>query len=170
MSTINDRVLSDMHALLDEEMSMLQDTLQDVCESPIEVALGVSLLIAWRLQGESYALMCPLGLWIDNYDPTAPYAKSYGAVLVPQFVRNNARHDFAIFHPLLTFPIIIECDGHEFHERTKQQAKKDRSRDRSVQSRGSAILRFTGSEIYASPKLVGEEILNFVSIALVHGR
>lgn len=44
--------------------------------------------------------------------------------------------------------LIVECDGHDFHERTKQQAAKDRSRDREVQLRDYSVLRFTGSEIY----------------------
>lgn len=44
--------------------------------------------------------------------------------------------------------LIVECDGHEFHERTKEQAAKDRSRDRDAQLRDMAVLRFTGSELY----------------------
>jgi very-short-patch-repair endonuclease len=44
--------------------------------------------------------------------------------------------------------LIVECDGHDFHERTKQQAAKDRSRDRHVQLSDYSVLRFTGSEIY----------------------
>jgi very-short-patch-repair endonuclease len=44
--------------------------------------------------------------------------------------------------------LVIECDGHEFHERTKEQAKRDRSRDRRLQDAGLTVYRFTGSEIY----------------------
>ena len=47
--------------------------------------------------------------------------------------------------------LIVECDGHEFHERTKEQAVRDRSRDRKAQMLGFAILRFTGSEIHRDP-------------------
>lgn len=46
---------------------------------------------------------------------------------------------------------VVECDGHEFHERTKEQAARDRSRDRQLQANGIPILRFTGSEIYRDP-------------------
>lgn len=45
-------------------------------------------------------------------------------------------------------PLIVECDGHDFHERTKEQAAKDRSRDRAFQLLDYSVLRFTGSEIY----------------------
>lgn len=44
--------------------------------------------------------------------------------------------------------LVVECDGHEFHERTKDQAKRDRSRDRRLQESGYLVFRFTGSEIY----------------------
>ncbi len=43
--------------------------------------------------------------------------------------------------------VLVECDGHEFHERTKQQAAYDRERDRLFAARGLVTARFTGSEI-----------------------
>lgn len=56
---------------------------------------------------------------------------------------------------------VIECDGHDFHERTKEQARHDRRRDREVQSFGLPILRFTGSEIYADAVGCGHQVLRF---------
>lgn len=44
--------------------------------------------------------------------------------------------------------IVLECDGHDFHERTKEQAARDRQRDRTLTNAGHVILRVTGSEIY----------------------
>ena len=44
----------------------------------------------------------------------------------------------------------IYCDGHNFHERTKEQAARDRSIDRKLQQMGWHVFRFTGSEIYNS--------------------
>lgn len=44
--------------------------------------------------------------------------------------------------------LIVEADGHDFHERTKEQAALDRSRDRWAQLNGYAVMRFTGSEIW----------------------
>lgn len=46
--------------------------------------------------------------------------------------------------------LIVEADGHDFHERTKEQASRDRSRDRTMARAGILVLRFTGSEIYRS--------------------
>lgn len=59
--------------------------------------------------------------------------------------------------------LIVECDGHDFHERTKEQAAKDRSRDRLVQSQGYEIFRFTGSEIWRDPLGCAEQICDWAS-------
>ena len=47
--------------------------------------------------------------------------------------------------------LVIECDGHDFHERTKQQAARDRSRDRQAVLAGMDCFRFTGSELWRDP-------------------
>ena len=48
----------------------------------------------------------------------------------------------------VTGRVVVECDGHAFHERTKEQASRDRSRDRAMTLAGYKVLRFTGSEIH----------------------
>lgn len=53
-------------------------------------------------------------------------------------------------HDLTKF-CVIECDGHEFHERTKKQAEHDKKRDRFLQAEGFPVLRLTGSEIWRDP-------------------
>ena len=58
--------------------------------------------------------------------------------------------------------VVVECDGHDFHERTKEQASKDRSRDRILQSMGYPVLRYTGSEIWADSYRCADEALRFV--------
>lgn len=55
--------------------------------------------------------------------------------------------------------VVLECDGHDFHERTKEQAKRDRRRDRWMQSEGWIVLRFTGSEIWTDARACGEEVV-----------
>lgn len=55
--------------------------------------------------------------------------------------------------------IAVELDGHDFHEKTKEQARKDKSRDRALVAAGWTVLRFTGSEVYAGPDLVLDEIV-----------
>lgn len=56
---------------------------------------------------------------------------------------------------------VIECDGHDFHERTKEQAERDRSRDRRLQAEGVRIFRFTGREIHRDASEVAYEVLEW---------
>jgi very-short-patch-repair endonuclease len=56
-----------------------------------------------------------------------------------------------------TGDVIVECDGHEFHEKTKEQARKDRSRDRELQRSGFKVFRFTGSEVFGDPFACAKE-------------
>lgn len=54
--------------------------------------------------------------------------------------------------------LIVECDGHDFHERTKEQAARDRSRDRVLNSHGYDVFRFTGSELWRDPWACAEQV------------
>lgn len=58
--------------------------------------------------------------------------------------------------------VLIECDGHDFHEKTKEQARRDKSRDRALQSAGYHVLHFTGSEIWRDPKRCAHEVIDFL--------
>lgn len=50
-------------------------------------------------------------------------------------------------HPL----IAIELDGHDFHERTKEQVALRNQRDRVLTSDGWTVWHFSGSELNADP-------------------
>jgi very-short-patch-repair endonuclease len=56
-------------------------------------------------------------------------------------------------------PLIVEVDGHEFHERTKEQAQRDKARDRFLVGRNYRLVRFTGSEIYADPMSAADQAI-----------
>lgn len=56
------------------------------------------------------------------------------------------------------FYVAIECDGHDYHERTKEQAARDKSRDRALAADGVVVLRFTGSEIWHDTWGCSEEV------------
>ena len=47
--------------------------------------------------------------------------------------------------------LVVEVDGHDFHERTKAQAAHDKARDRWMTGSGFDLMRFTGSEVWANP-------------------
>ena len=84
----------------------------------------------------------------------------------PQFQIGKYRVDFLVKKfdgPREVDQIVIECDGHDFHERTKEQAQRDKNRDRELQDLGFKVYRFTGSEIWKTngecvAKALGVEI------------
>lgn len=89
--------------------------------------------------------------WLQNWgeDPS-PSTREY-AVLLQQVQIEDYRVDFLILVKLDNrgpYRIVIECDGHEFHDRTKEQAERDKSRDRELAALGCTVLRFTGREIW----------------------
>ncbi|MFA6031831.1 MAG: DUF559 domain-containing protein [Myxococcota bacterium] len=57
---------------------------------------------------------------------------------------------------------VVECDGHDYHERTKEQASRDRSRDRHFAAKGWRVVRFTGSEIWRDPQRCAAELIDIV--------
>lgn len=61
--------------------------------------------------------------------------------------------------------LVVECDGHDFHEKTKKQAAADKARDRALLTEGYTVLRFTGSEIWAdADKCANEAVEMFLRI------
>lgn len=64
----------------------------------------------------------------------------------------------AVFAGRTTVRLAVECDGHEFHDRTKQQAAYDRARDRELLVLGIPTVRFTGSEITHSQERCARDV------------
>ena len=133
--------------------------LERACESPIEVALGAAILVADQLEHENMRngfLLCG-ATEMEHY-------RADLALMIPQFPFDGYRIDFALRLPRYRFQyLLIECDGHDFHERTKEQAARDRSKDRYAQHNGYPILRFTGSEIHRDAGDCASQVLGFIT-------
>jgi hypothetical protein len=56
----------------------------------------------------------------------------------------------------------VEVDGHDFHERTKEQASRDRSRDREALIAGWDVVRFTGSDVYRDARRCVLDIMDLI--------
>lgn len=54
--------------------------------------------------------------------------------------------------------VVVEADGHDYHEKTKAQAAHDRRRDRYMTLHGYRVLRFTGSEIHRDSAACAKEV------------
>jgi very-short-patch-repair endonuclease len=91
-------------------------------------------------------------------------------VIIPQYPVENYRVDFMLgmsqrwpnAKAANFVQFIVECDGHDFHEKTKQQAAKDKTRDRFLQSCGYPVLHFTGSEIWNRLDECIDEVVDFM--------
>jgi len=79
----------------------------------------------------------------------------------PQYQLDDLRLDFLVLLRCNSDAVmmVVECDGHEFHERTKEQAERDRCRDREIQSLDVPIFRFTGTEIHRDGDACAREIV-----------
>lgn len=58
--------------------------------------------------------------------------------------------------------LIIECDGYEFHQKTKEQVQKDNEREYNLKMAGYEILRFSGTQIYNNPFKCAEDTYNYI--------
>ena len=106
------------------------------CESPIEQILALYLDdlqgAFLRVKRES-VIICPQ---CEVFTPSGRYRADF---VVACSVNGHQ------------FSIVVECDGHDFHEKTKMQAARDKQRDRAMAVAGFHVLRFTGSEIVRDP-------------------
>lgn len=130
-----------------------------VYESPIEALLGAAFHFSANVMDFARA-RAPI-VYLNEPDRSRKPHVPAQWELVPQFQWEGYRIDFAVFTEL-PYPIFVECDGHDFHERTKEQAARDRGKDRKIQHANIPILRFTGSQIYADPLECGFEICQFI--------
>lgn len=72
------------------------------------------------------------------------------------------RADFVAAYKLndRAYYAVVECDGHDFHEKTKEQASRDKGRDRVIQAEGVLVLRFTGSELWRDAEKCAEQVFS----------
>ena len=130
------------------------------CESPIERVLLGAMLLRLTASPMVWAHFHRSGV---DWRAILP-ADEIGAHIYPQSIVGPYRVDFLfrLVGPDTTTLLVVECDGHEFHERTKEQAARDRGRDRWMAANNIRVLRFTGSEIWRNPHKCADEIVEHV--------
>lgn len=127
--------------------SVVEDALNristaDLCESPIEKIVSLEL---YRLY-ETF----PIG----------------ECKVHPQTIIGKYTVDFMVTYEVPRsneeVRIIIECDGHEFHEKTKEQVARDKERDRFMILNGYTVLRYSGMEICEDPYSVARDVKQLI--------
>ena len=123
------------------------------CQSPIE---------------ELYAIAYNIRLMQAGF----PYKEIIYLIPQKRIVVNNHTYfaDFLIdvessqfFISEHNYKLIIECDGHEFHEKTKAQVEKRNVRDMELKSNGYDILHFSGSQIFKDPMKCADETFKYIT-------
>lgn len=144
-----------------------QGMASQVCESPIENLMASAFFLSKMANDFCLGAEIELVGWhpprLDLQgliDHTCRFDCIYVAPQVEvRKIRFSYRVDFlamAIFGGN-SRKLAIECDGHAFHEKTKEQAQRDKERDRALLSYGIPVMRFTGAEIWKDPmKCVGQ--------------
>lgn len=130
----------------------------ELVKSPIERLLWIALHAVCKVN----CVEINAEPWYDGKEER----QGFGLHVVPQLEIEPYRVDFLVWnevHKQATTDWVIECDGHEFHERTKAERQYEKKRDRFLTTRGYKILRFTGSEIFKDPYSVAVEIIRAVS-------
>lgn len=137
------------------------------CESPIERRLAIAMAfmdvpLFFAEDGRRH----PITPGEFSEKTFRERFKSEGLAIYSQAQIGRHRVDFLIValfqdRPALHF-LVVECDGHDFHERTKEQARRDRSRDRDLLIGDRKVMRFTGSEIHSDAEKCAAQISDYL--------
>lgn len=131
------------------------------CQSPIEEMFAAAMLDWFGEDTDqiSYREPCDLAVLIRAYEGRKQVFPAVACA--PQVRVGNYISDFMFVaqragggQPIL---VAVECDGHDFHVKNKQQVARDRSRDRAFSSCGIHVMRFTGSEIHRDAVACADE-------------
>lgn len=140
---------------LDVELKCAQyHVIMENCQSPIERIMGAGLLF----MTDGYIDIKYLEAIGQGED------KDWATFFTTQHEVAGYRLDFLIrlYMDGKHLDIAIECDGHDFHEKTKEQASRDKKRDRALAAANIIVLRFTGSDIYSRTESCLSEISDFL--------
>ena len=88
----------------------------------------------------------------------------FGVHVIPQAKIGKYRVDFLIECTDGQQPnrVIVELDGHAFHDKDKAQRAYEKGRDRFLVKEGYRVLHYTGSEVFADPYKVAHEALSLL--------
>jgi hypothetical protein len=87
--------------------------------------------------------------WQNSLWGLRDMSSDYVAIFVPHISRQK---------PL----VVVEVDGHDYHERTSGQASSDNRRDRALQRLGISVFRFTATDVLRNSAHAAREIAGFV--------
>lgn len=144
--------------------------LLNLCESPVEQILLAALYEYWQADANTTLnrIQCHLAAnypaWDGIFLACAEPQRSPETALTDNIYRADLYIFITRFRHNLdkTWPefgrLVVEVDGHDYHERTKAQASYDKKRDRDLILEGYRVIRFSGSDVYNHPHECAEDI------------
>lgn len=139
-----------------------QDMFCQLVEGEIRSPIEDMFFIAMHVQ-------CAAGYVPVNPDPifdnrTSEWVGGYGVYIKPQAKIGKYRVDFLISYTDGPQPnqVVVELDGHDFHDKNKVQRAYEKARDRYLVASGYRVLHFTGSEVFADPYKVARESMDIL--------
>lgn len=145
-----DRVRTFLLGNICDSESYIQESLIN-CESPIEQLLSIELANIRLENMISYNPYIDV-IAIEKQETIKVKNKKYRVdFLIPVSYKNQDG---------ITF--VIECDGYDFHQKTKKQVEEDNKRQRDLQEAGYEVIRFSGTEIYHKPYQCATAIKNII--------
>ncbi|MEB3309581.1 MAG: DUF559 domain-containing protein [Snowella sp.] len=142
------------HAYINKSLQHYEKLIT-VCESPIEEMMLCALCIVCHENAESVRYR----VHEHEFGDLEQILDSFQ--IEPQAVIEKYRVDFRLTYSAYirdepqgssfqwrSQAVIIECDGHAFHEKTPNQAQRDKERDRHLQKLGYKVFHYTGREIW----------------------
>ena len=147
---LNEKVHESYNILNCENSCILQESLID-CESPIEQLLSL-YLANLRMSFNDLNTFIEVSQIGNNQKITCKNGKKYRLDFYFMVKYKNQETKY----------YGIECDGYEFHQKTKKQVQYDNQRQRDLQNEGIEIIRFSGSEIWENPIKCAIEVKNII--------
>lgn len=161
-----DKIVESITEDLETQISFFKDGTRgpfSKCESPIEKIMAIGLYTLGRSRLDHVTM------YDSRHEPEV--VGGYTLVVIPQYQVDQYRVDLLVGYQgageISEGFIAVECDGHAFHEKTKDQAKRDKARDRFLSTRVAKVIRFTGSEIYGDPVKCCNEVFDLAMSLLV---
>lgn len=128
--------------------------LRALCESPIEEALCDAFAHRWYRRAEP-----AFGVCTPERMRAAELCRL--RLVFAQYPIERFRADFLVVEGFAP-PLVIECDGHAFHQGDPSTWERDAERDATIRRVGFQTVHFTGSRILSQI----DEVLDIVERAL----
>lgn len=151
LEKLDDRVKEETKDIIRRHLNNLLNVI-NYCESPIEQLFGIKLHEVIH----DWGLSISPGIFANQQEIIEIGSKKY-------------RPDFILYVGEFVYELnecskfVIECDGHEFHEKSKKQVARDKRRDRDLTAAGFHIIHFTGSEIWKDPSKCALEAISIAT-------